>query len=222
MKASARFRPLLHPGKIAITLSVVLALSTLNGQDTPSSSGAPNDPDLLARLQLIETRLKEIEAAPADKETSVEESSEARLPEPEATLLLAEELAAKRNYREAYLLAKQLRGLPPEKLDAATNARACLIAAQLSGINYRMARFKEPKSIWVLTEPEATFQWVCSLEEIEDDKLRTLVATLLRNTPTQFWRRFEAFREEHFPDHFLWEIEVELDNGKVSEVAFRE
>jgi len=200
---------------------MVLALSTVKGLEQPTSNEGANDSDLLARLQLIEARLKEIEISPAENGVPMTKGSETRLPEPDKTLVLAEELVAKQRYREAYLLVKHLRGLSLEQLGDETNATACLIAAQLSGINYRMARFKEPKSIWVLTEPEATFQWVCSLQNLEDDKRRILVTTLLRNTPTKFWRRFDSFREKYFPDSFPWEIDVALDNGKVVDVIFR-
>lgn len=209
-------------GRLAIALGLTLSLATLAGAKDPPQTEATNDADLLARMHLIEARLKEIETSPAAKTPPTMERSPARLPEPGETLLIAEEFVKTKRYREAYLLVKQLRGLPREKLDEETNASACLIAAQLSGINYRMARFSEPKSIWVLTEPEATFQWVCSLQNLDNEKWRTLLTTLLRNTPTQFWRRFEAFQKAHFPEIFPWQIEVELDNGMVVDVLFIE
>lgn len=208
--------------RFAITLSIWVVISPISGQNAANASTEVS-PDMIERLQIIEARLKEIEAAPNEQEAPAVENNRAQPPgRPEQILRSAEKMVTQQRYREAYLMAKQVRGAPAEELSDDTEADACLIAAQLAGINYRMARFKEPKSIWVLTEPEATFQWVCSLQNIEDDKMRILVTTLLRNTPTQFWRRFETFQKDHFPDQFPWKIEVELDNGKVESVAFSE
>lgn len=187
---------------------------SLNTTDSPV--------EIEQRLQLIEARLKEINQTSDNQKISPVEKRNIFFEDPKEIVLTAESLIATKRYREAYLLLKQIRGLPTDKVNDATVAEACLNAARLAGINYRMARFKEPKSIWVLSEPEATFQWVCSIEGLEDEKSRILIETLLRNTPTQFWRRFDAFREDHFPDSFPWRIEVELDNGKVENVVFTE
>ena len=202
-----------------MALSICVVASPVSGQN--DSNALMEDPlDMIERLQMVEARLKEIEATLDEQRAPAVQNNRTQTLGPEQMLLLAEKLVDQRRYREAYLLAKQVRGIPKEELRDEIEADACLIAAQLAGINYRMARFEEPKSIWVLTEPEATFQWVCSLRNVEDEKRRILVVTLLEKTPARFWRRFEAFQKEHFPDQFPWKIEVELDNGKVENVLF--
>ncbi len=207
-----------HAVAILCCCTLLPSLSYSEKSSTPDAATG-----LAERLLLIEARLKEIDQGPATPEIVPSPETPSLSEDAVATLAAAEKLIQARDYRKAYLLLKQIRGFSDDNLkDSPVIAEACLNAARLAGINYRMARFKDPRSIWVLTEPEATFQWVCSLEALDDEKSRILIETLLLNTPTQFWRRFDAFREKHFPEVFPWRVEVELDNGKVARVSFAE
>jgi len=176
----------------------------------PGSETALND-----RIGRLEAQLRLL----ADSGSSDGKKVEAFLRDPAQVLDLAQAYIDSEKFEDAYYLLRGIHLLDPE-VEPETELKACRYAASIAGILYRRERFHAPKGPWVLTEPEASFQWLCELDDVPEEAYREMLRVVFAGVPIAYWKRFMAFRETHFPDKAPVPTGAEEDNGRVERILF--
>ena len=180
-----------------------------------ANQNQPVEVTLDNRIGQLEEQLRSLASAGGDDTTKIE----AFLHDPARVIDLAKNYIEAEKFEAAYCLLRSIQLLQTD-LDPEIELKACQYAASIAGMLYRMERFRSPKSTWVVTEPEATFQWICSLEGMSAEAYQELLQIVFVGVPMPYWERFMAFRELHFAGKTPVPVDVEVDNGRVEKLIF--